>query len=246
MSSDQSAGGTSGDAVPEPVPGEPVVLEADGSAADDAALLAAHVAGDPEAFGELVRRHRDRLWAVAVRTTGDPEDASDALQDAFVSAFRNAGSFRGEAAVTTWLHRVVVNACLDRMRRRRARPTVPLPEEDGETGHRGVADPRDDLDRLELRMEIDLALRALPDDQRSAIVLVDVEGLSVAEAAAVLGIPEGTVKSRCSRGRARLAVALRGLRNPDAPADVRPEPGPPSPSAGSSIRTTTDDREVTP
>lgn len=182
---------------------------------DDRALLAAHVAGDPEAFGELVRRHRDRLWAVALRTTGDPEEAADALQDALISAFRNAGSFRGEAAVTTWLHRVVVNACLDRMRRRKARPSVPLPEEDPDSGSRAVPDPRDDLDRLELRMEIDKALRALPVDQRSAIVLVDVEGLSVAEAAEVLGVPEGTVKSRCSRGRARLAVMLAGLRRPD-------------------------------
>ena len=120
--------------------------------------------------------------------------------------------------MTTWLHRVVVNACLDRMRRRRARPTVPLPEEDGETGHRGIADPRDDLDRLELRMEIDLALRALPDDQRSAIVLVDVEGLLGGRGgASVLGIPEGTVKSRCSRGRARLAVALARSAEPRRP-----------------------------
>lgn len=190
--------------------------------ADDASLLAAHVAGDPDAFTELVRRHRDRLWAVALRTTGDPEDAADALQDALVSAFRNAGSFRGDSAVTTWLHRVVVNACLDRMRRRRARPTVPLPEEDGE-GHHGIPDPRDDLDRLELRMEIDRALAALPDDQRAAIVLIDVEGRSVAEAAQLLGVPEGTVKSRCSRGRARLAVALAGLRNPDAGSGVPPE-----------------------
>ena len=208
---------------------------AEPASSDDADLLAAHVAGDPEAFAELVRRHKDRLWAVALRTTGDPEDASDALQDALVSAYRNAASFRGEAAVTTWLHRVVVNACLDRMRRRRARPTVPLPEEDGETGHRGLADPRDDLDRLELRMEIDRALADLPDDQRSAIVLVDVEGRPVAEAAEILGIPEGTVKSRCSRGRARLAVALAGLRNPDAPADVRPAP-----------RQHEENREVTP
>jgi len=208
---------------------------AEPASSDDADLLAAHVAGDPEAFAELVRRHKDRLWAVALRTTGDPEDASDALQDALVSAYRNAASFRGEAAVTTWLHRVVVNACLDRMRRRRARPTVPLPEEDGETGHRGLADPRDDLDRLELRMEIDRALADLPDDQRSAIVLVDVEGRPVAEAAEILGIPEGTVKSRCSRGRARLAIALAGLRNPDAPADVRPAP-----------RQHEENREVTP
>ena len=208
---------------------------AEPASSEDADLLAAHVAGDPEAFAELVRRHKDRLWAVALRTTGDPEDASDALQDALVSAYRNAASFRGEAAVTTWLHRVVVNACLDRMRRRRARPTVPLPEEDGETGHRGLADPRDDLDRLELRMEIDRALADLPDDQRSAIVLVDVEGRPVAEAAEILGIPEGTVKSRCSRGRARLAIALAGLRNPDAPADVRPAP-----------RQHEENREVTP
>ncbi len=203
--------------------------------ASDADLLAAHVAGDPDAFGEIVRRHRDRLWAVALRTTADPEEASDALQDAMISAFRNAASFRGEAAVTTWLHRVVVNACLDRMRRRRARPAVPLPEEDGDSGRRGIADPRDDLDRLELRMEIDRALRALPTDQRAAIVLVDVEGLSVVEAAEILGIPEGTVKSRCSRGRARLAIALAGLRNPDAAGDVGPVPGP-----------TSHDREVTP
>ena len=187
---------------------------------DDATLLAAHVDGDREAFGELVHRHRDRLWAVALRTTGDPEDASDALQDALISAYRNAGSFRGESAVTTWLHRVVVNACLDRMRRRRARPTVPFPEEDGDTGRRGIADPRDDLDAFELRMEIDRALRALPDDQRAAIVLVDVEGWSVSEAAQALGVPEGTVKSRCSRGRARLAVSLAGLRNPEALPDV--------------------------
>ena len=183
---------------------------------DDRALVAAHVAGDPEAFGELVRRHRDRLWAVALRTTSDPEEAADALQDAFISAYRNAASYRGEAAVTTWLHRVVVNACLDRMRRRKARPTVHIPDDEPDTGARAVPDPRDDMDRLELRMEIDKALRALPVDQRSAIVLVDVEGLSVSEAAEVLGVPEGTVKSRCSRGRAKLAVALAGLRDPEA------------------------------
>src|SRR5258707_2315844 len=83
----------------------------------DADLLRRHVAGDPDAFGELFLRHRDRLWAVAVRTLADPEEAADALQDAMISAFRRAGSFRGDSAVTTWLHRIVVNACLDRLRR---------------------------------------------------------------------------------------------------------------------------------
>src|SRR6267154_5649077 len=98
------------------------------SGLDDRELLARHAAGDPDAFGELFRRHRDRLWSVALRTLGDPEEAADALQDAMLSAYRAAGSFRGDAAVTTWLHRVVVNACLDRIRRRGTRPTVPLPE----------------------------------------------------------------------------------------------------------------------
>ena len=77
---------------------------------DDRALLRAHVEGDPDAFGELFRRHRDRMWAVALRTTRNRELASDCVQDAFISAFRRAGSYRGDAAVTTWLHRIVVNA----------------------------------------------------------------------------------------------------------------------------------------
>ena len=97
---------------------------------DDRALLAAHVAGDADAFAEIVRRHRDRLWAVALRTTGDREEASDAVQDALISAFRRAETFRGDAQVTTWLHRIVVNACLDRMRRRKTRPTEALPEDE--------------------------------------------------------------------------------------------------------------------
>ncbi|MDP5095326.1 MAG: sigma-70 family RNA polymerase sigma factor, partial [Candidatus Nanopelagicales bacterium] len=99
------------------------------TAPTDAELLASHCAGDPDAFTELVRRHRDRLWAVAMRTTGNPEEASDALQDALISAYRRAATFRGESAVTTWLHRIVVNASLDRLRRRSVRTWVPLPED---------------------------------------------------------------------------------------------------------------------
>src|SRR4029079_3542688 len=97
------------------------------------ALLRAHVAGDRDAFSELFRRHRDRLWAVALRTLGDREEAADAVQDALLSAYRGANRFRGEPAVTTWLHGIVVNACLDRARRRQARPTVPLPETESVT-----------------------------------------------------------------------------------------------------------------
>ena len=184
----------------------------------DHQLIADHVAGDPEAFAELLTRHRDRLWAVAVRTLGDHDEAADALQDALVSAFRGAAGFRGEAAVTTWLHRVVVNACLDRLRRRAARPTVPLPDAE-------PADRRDDHRATEIRLDVRAALARLPEHQRQALVLVDMHGLSVAEAAAVLQVAEGTIKSRCARGRAALAPMLRPVAvagNPAAALDVPP------------------------
>lgn len=181
----------------------------------DIALLHAHVRGDAYAFDTLVRRHSDRMWAVALRTLGDREEAADAVQDALISAFRSADRFRGDSAVTTWLHRIVVNACLDRVRRRAVRPTVEFPTTD-------LPGPSVDRDTA---LDVQAALQRLPDDQRLAIVLVDMEGFSVADAAEVLGVPTGTVKSRCARGRARLAVMLGYLRNPDAPPDVSSEIG---------------------
>jgi len=156
------------------------------------------------------------MWAVALRTLRDPEEAADALQDAFISAFRAAANFRAESQVTTWLHRIVVNACLDRIRRRQARPTVPLPE----TGFNEPAVPRDSMSERETSLLVQEALGQLPEEQRAPIVLVDVEGYSVAETAQLLGIAEGTVKSRCARGRAKLAKVLGHLRNPDAIANV--------------------------
>jgi RNA polymerase sigma-70 factor, ECF subfamily len=181
----------------------------------DADLLGAHVSGDPTAFEELVRRHRDRLWAVALRTTGDPEEASDALQDALISAFRRAEQFRGDSAVTTWLHRIVVNASLDRLRRRSVRATRPLPDDDDQLPGAVVADPNDEMERRETQLVVLSALAELPVEQRDAILLVDVEGWSVEEAARMLDCPEGTVKSRCYRGRAKLAKRLAFLRNLD-------------------------------
>ena len=187
-------------------------------ASTDRDLLDAHLAGDPDAFGELFSRHRDRLWAVALRTTGNPEDAADALQDAMISAFRRAETFRGDAAVTTWLHRIVVNACLDRLRRRRVRAAEPLPDDLEESAARGdvlaspaAADPAAEVVAGERRRLVLAALDQLPPDQKAALVLVDMEGYPVAEAAAILETAPGTVKSRCSRGRSRLAVLLAGL-----------------------------------
>ena len=126
-----------------------------GSARSDIELIGAHATGDPDAFGELVRRHRDRLWAVALRTTGDREEAADALQDALVKAFRAGASsaFRGEAAVTTWLHRIIVNACLDRLRAAKVRRAEALPDDLDEYGDRGsLASADGSLDPQQLQV----------------------------------------------------------------------------------------------
>ena len=174
----------------------------------DAELLAAHVAGDPMAFTALVHRHRDRLWAVALRTTGKPEEAADALQDALLKAHRSAASFRGDAQVTTWLHRIVVNACLDRIRRNKAYPTTVL-----DVDHYFVADR---TAHVETAIVVQRALMRLPVGQRAAVVAVDMQGYSIADTARLLGVPEGTVKSRCARARARLAAVL-GYLDSDVP-----------------------------
>ncbi|MET7938760.1 RNA polymerase sigma factor SigM [Streptomyces sp. NPDC005302] len=181
--------------------------------ASDKDLLARHVDGDPDAFGELVRRHRDRLWAVALRTLGDREEAADAVQDALVSAYRAAHTFRGQSAVTTWLHRITVNACLDRARKAASRRTSPVDDtqrlEQLLEPHESASAP---AERNDLHRELIAALGTLPADQRAALVLVDMQGYPVAEAARVLDVPTGTVKSRCARGRARLLPLLTHLR----------------------------------
>ena len=180
----------------------------------DAELLAAHVAGDRYAFGELFHRHQRQLHRLARLTTRTPEDADDALQDAMLSAHRGAGSFRHDAAVGSWLHRIVVNACLDRLRRAKAHRTVPLED---------VYPVADRTAQVETAIVVERALARLPIGQRAAIVAVDMQGYSVADTARLLGVPEGTVKSRCARARARLAELLGYLdtsapATPDSPA----------------------------
>jgi RNA polymerase sigma-70 factor (ECF subfamily) len=166
----------------------------------DKELLAAHVAGDPYAFEELFYRHHRQLYRLAQVTSHNPEDAADALQDAMLKAHRSAPAFRHDSAVSSWLYRIVVNACLDRLRRNRTHPTAALDDDASPSG--------DPIPRVDTAIVVERALMRLPLEQRAAVVAVDMQGYSVAEAARMLGIPEGTVKSRCSRARAKLAGAL--------------------------------------
>ena len=192
----------------------------------DAQLLERHLQGDADAFGQLFLRHRDRLWAVALRTLCDPEEAADALQEAMISAFRRAGDFRGDSAVTTWLHRIVVNASLDRLRRRTAHATSSVGDEgtlDLLATQGRVPATTDPASVRDTALDVEAALRLIPPEQRAALVLVDMLGYPVADAAAVLEISVGTVKSRCARGRARLLPYLEHLRGGAATADHRAE-----------------------
>jgi RNA polymerase sigma-70 factor, ECF subfamily len=165
----------------------------------DAELLAAHVAGDRYAFEELFLRHHRQLHRLARLSSRNSQDAEDALQDAMLSAHKGAGSFRHDAAVSSWLHRIVVNACLDRLRHNNARHGVPMEDVHAVADHTG---------RVETAIVVHRALLRLPVEQRAAVVAVDMQGYSVAETARLLGVAEGTVKSRCARARARLASAL--------------------------------------
>ena len=183
----------------------------------DAELLAAHVAGDRHAFAELFGRHHRQLHRLARLTTRSREDAEDALQDAMLSAHRGAGSFRYDAAVGSWLHRIVVNACLARLRRAKAHRTAPLED---------VYPVPDRTAQVETAIGVQHALMRLPLEQRAAVVAVDMQGYSIADTARMLGVAEGTVKSRCARARARLSQLLGHLDagiwpTPDHPAGQR-------------------------
>ena len=167
----------------------------------DADLLVAHADGDRHAFAELFGRHRTKLYRLARRRSQNAEDADDAVQEAMLSAHRGAGSFRNDAAVGSWLHCIVLNACRDRLRRNVIRPTTALNDDD-------CIPVPDRAAEVETAIVVRQALMQLPVAQRAAVIAVDMHGYSVADAAALLGIAEGTVKSRCARARARLAVLL--------------------------------------
>jgi RNA polymerase sigma-70 factor (ECF subfamily) len=175
----------------------------------DEELLAAHLRGDSDAFAQLVSRHERRVYGICLRMLGNREDAQDAAQEAFLSALRRASSFRQEAAFSTWLYRIAVNAATDQARRRGRVRTTPLePEDPG--GQVVASGPGDPGDTVATAVTVQAALTKVPEEFRAAVVLCDLLRLPYAEAAAALGVPVGTVKSRVYRGRLALAAELRG------------------------------------
>jgi len=176
----------------------------------DLILLERARAGDLDAFNDLVLCYQDQLFALVVRMVPDPDQASDAVQEAFFSAFRNLHAFRG-GSVKSWLHRICVNAAMDTQRLRKRRPSQPYPELEDESWQPKAGDDVDP-ERIAVHAERSRVLAAamahITDDQRTAIVLYDVEGYDYAEIAEMTGVSLGTVKSRIHRGRLSLRDIL--------------------------------------
>lgn len=187
---------------------------------DDATLVRETLAGDRRAFDLLVLRHADMLFNLCNRMLGDYDEASDCAQDAFIRAYRGLGSFRGDAAFATWLYRIALNTCRNRLASaeyRRARKAVRLEGTGADdaivsaNGRSSRSDPEARLERGEREALIQQALNDLPPDEKAVTVLCDIEGRSYEEAAALTGIPLGTVKSRLARARRRLRPKLEGI-----------------------------------
>jgi RNA polymerase sigma-70 factor (ECF subfamily) len=188
---------------------------------DDGALALAAGRGDRDAMEALLERHYDRMAAIAARMLGRGADAEDATQNALLAVVRGISRFDGRSAVTTWIHRVTVNACLDEIRRRgrRDRPIDPHDPTSDLVGHvEGVAPDTAGPDGVADHVDIEAALARLPVEFRAAVVLRDLCGLDYAEIAECLEIPAGTARSRISRGRRMLGEILG---NPLAPSDVQ-------------------------
>ncbi len=176
----------------------------------DNELIERYLAGDIDAFNELMAAHEDRVFSICLRMLRDREAALDATQDTFLTVFRKIDRFEARSAFSTWLYRVAMNTCYDHLRRQKRKQASSLPE------NYDVPDPtaEDPLIGVEVRSDIEDALAQLSDDFRAVVVLVDLEGMSLEQASDTLGIPKGTVKSRLFRARKRLVEILGNLRPP--------------------------------
>ena len=174
---------------------------------EDRELIRRYLEGDVSAFDELMRAHEDRVFGICLRMMKSRDAALDATQDVFLTVFRKADRYKDQAAFSTWLYRVAMNTCYDHLRRQQRKRTDSMPE------YLDPSDPRagDEFHAVELRPDIQTALAVLTPEFRSAVVLVDLEGMSLEGAADTLEIPVGTVKSRVFRARKQLAKELGNL-----------------------------------
>ena len=188
--------------------------------ADDQDLLDRARNGDATAFDTIVDRYERRVFAVALRICRHHEDARDVTQDVFVTALRALKGFRGEAQLSTWLHRVAVNASLDLVRKRRRRDHSSTDD----LAEQASPEPGPEFEAIQAvrAREVHRALGLIPPDQRALIVLHDLQGLDYAECAEALEIPLGTVKSRLHRARLALAHRLGHLRETEPSGDPGP------------------------
>lgn len=181
---------------------------------DERDLIAAAKRGSERAFEQLVRANEKKVYTLCLRMCGDPADAEEAAQEAFLAAWKGLPSFRGDSAFSTWLHRLAANACIDLLRRsRHARGEVSLDDELAAEPVDEHASPQRELERREQREAVQQGLAALPDEQRTVLVLREIEQLSYTEIAEVTGLELGTVKSRISRARAQLRNYLLSRGN---------------------------------
>ena len=188
----------------------PTATADDGPQRRDLILVERAQAGDLGAFNDLVTCYQDQLYGLVARMVPDPDQAADAVQEAFFSAYRNLDSFRG-GSVKSWLSRIAINAAMDLQRARKRRPVQPYPELDDDSWQPPTgedADPERQVVTGERVRVLTAALAAIGDDQRAAIVLFDVEGFDYGEIAEMTGVSLGTVKSRIHRGRLALRRRL--------------------------------------
>lgn len=182
---------------------------------EESAVIAKVLAGDTDAFEPLVTTNQNFVYNIALKMLSDPEDAFDASQEAFVKAFRSLKDFKGDSSFSSWLYRITANICLDMMRKNKKRKTASIVylDDDSELKELDLPDerfsPETEYERRELRGAINEALKLLPEDQRSILLLRELNGMSYAEIAEVLRLETGTVKSRLFRARARLAKILK-------------------------------------
>jgi len=174
----------------------------------DIELIDRYLSGDIEAFNILMEAHEDRVFAICLRMLRNREAALDATQDTFLTVFRKADRYKATAAFSTWLYRVTVNTCYDHLRKQKRKQADSLPET------HDVPDPtsQDEFAAVEVRPEIEAALADLSPDFRAAIVLVDLQGMSLEQASDTLEAPIGTIKSRLFRARKQLSQSLGNLR----------------------------------